>query len=199
MSNNWFNFTYPLFNTKYGVDWTDYMSITDDNVDYVMNKTYQLYWLNDPNYFTTRIAEIILSSLGIEYTVADTLATKKLKIRQFLTQTAYKGLGSLYLDIAETVTGTRGTIVAGIYGGWSAWPFESGISNKGRWGKAGATSSDNIKWSAFQTLFKIYVDVKTLDNIELDLIQEMYRQGMLLPAFYQIYLVDSSFNILRTI
>ena len=191
MANNYFNFTLPFFSTQYGTDWEDFSTIINDNVDNIMKKTYQLYWLNDINSFTTRVSELVLDSLGIEYSSTDTLLTKKIKIRTFVTKYANKGLADTYLDIGEDIVGTSGTI----YTSLSTLNWLWGTS---RWGSTGDTNNDSIKWCN-QPRFYIYIDVDTTDNDELDQIQLIMEQDSLLPAFYRIFLIDSSFTILRII
>ena len=56
---------------------------------------------------------------------------------------------------------------------------------------------DLIRWPSDNPHFVIYFDVKTLDNGELDQIVDLLRDASVLPAFYQILLIDSDFNILR--
>ena len=40
--NNFFNFQTPYFNQQFGSDWDDFNDITEENVDYIMDKTWQL-------------------------------------------------------------------------------------------------------------------------------------------------------------
>ncbi len=191
MANNYFNFTLPTFMVQYGSDWIDFQTIVDDNVDNVMSKTYQLYWLNDPNNFTTRVSELVLDSLGISYSTTDTLLTKKIKIRTFLTKYANKGLADTYLEIGEDIVGTTGTIYTSLEDLNWLW-------GNSRWGSTGSTFLNSIKWNN-QPRFFIYIDVNTTDNDELDQIQLLMQEDSMLPAFYKIFLIDSSFNILRSI
>ena len=190
--NNFFNFEIPYFNEKYGTDWDDFNTIVEDNTDYYFEKIWQLYWLNDPNYYSTRVVEKVLDSLGVPYGPTDTLEMKKLSVRKFLTNFRDKGLDSVYLDIQEAVVGTRGVIYTGLDAGVTRW-------NISRWAVKGNVGFWARKWSTPITKFYIYIDCKTLDNTELDTIMYAYRQDFILPAFYQIYLTDSSLNILRTV
>jgi len=192
MPNNFFTFTRPYYTQKYGEDWADFDTIVDDTTDYTFEKVWQLYWLNDPNYFTTRICEIVLESLGIQYELTDTLKSKKLAIRKFLTQFKNKGISEVYLDIQESIVGTRGDVYTGLDAGVTRW-------NASRWGVTGNVGTWARKWSTSTTPFYIYIDCKTVDNGELDQIMYEFRKSHLLPAFYQIYLTDSSLTILRTV
>lgn len=190
--NDTFNFQIPLFNEKYGEDWADFKMITDDAVDYLFEKTWQLYWLVDPNYMTVRVAERVLQALGLEYSSTDTLYSKKYQIRKFLTSFADKSLADVYLDIAEGIVGVRGVIYSGLTFGVWKWATS-------RWTSVGATFPVGIKWGSASSKFNIYIDVKTLVAAELDAIVTEYRRGYILPAFYQIYLIDTAGNILRTV
>ncbi len=198
MSNNFYQFKIPYFNEKYGSDWDSFTTVINDNVDYVMNKTYQLYWLFDPNYYTTRVAEAVSDSLEIDYTEITTLAVKKYNIRKFLTKYANKGLADTYLDVQEAIVGTRGVIYTGYQYGWKH--HTTSTDNNNRWGSAtSGTFGGAFKWTKASPQFYIYIDAKTTDSGLLDLLVEEYRQPSMLPAFYQIYIVDSSNNLLRTV
>lgn len=190
--NNYFNFEIPLFSEKYGTDWDDFKDIIEDANDNLFAKTFQLYWLLDPDYYTNRVAEIILDVLDIDFSSSDTLAVKKSKIRGFLSDLSKKGMEDFYLDPAEDIVGIRGEIY--ITDGRQ-------VSRRGMMRRAVVGSGfDGAKWHVTeQSGFNIYIDVKTLNGTELDQIEEYYRRDEYLPGFYQIYLIDSSFNILRTI
>ena len=56
-----------------------------------------------------------------------------------------------------------------------------------------------MRWTGINSPFYVFIDVKTTDSDLLDEIVSIYREGYLLPAFYKIYLIDSDFNILRTV
>jgi len=184
MANNFFNFKIPRFNLKYGTDWTDFSAIIEENTDHYFEKAWQLYHLNDINKMSTRVVQAVLNVLKIPYTDADTMFTKKLRLRQWATKFINKGLGDIYLDIGEEITGTRGVLWNGaVIGIW-------------RWGYA---RHNLIRWSQDQPQFVILFDVKTLDSDELDQIQSLLQDKSYRPAFHRIYLVDSSYNILRTI
>jgi sugar lactone lactonase YvrE len=119
MSNKFFNFTIPSFNQKYGSDWTDFNTITEDNFDYIFRKTWELYYYNDVNTLSNNGAEAILTLLKIPFDETDTLQTKKLKIRKFVVIGKEKSLEDQYLDIQEEIVGTRGIIHTGLdAGGW---------------------------------------------------------------------------------
>jgi len=190
--NNWFNFNIPYFNSQFGSDWVDFQTIVDDNVDYVMNKTYDLYNLRNISKMPLLALELALKVRGIETWPTESLSSKRLKIRTFATIFKKKATGELYLDYAEAIVGTRGEIFNAYETGWSVW----GVSS---WHMAGVPDGGDRVWASPAVIFEIYVDVKTTDNDELDAIVLAYRQNFLLPAFYQIYLVDSSMTILRTV
>lgn len=197
MSNNYFNFKIPFFNTEYGVDWTNLQTIVNDNVDYLMGKTYQLYWLDDPNYYSTRVTEKVSDSLFLLYNHITETSVKKFNIRKFLTTFANKGLKDTYLDIQENIVGIRGDVYARSVIGWKH--HTTTTDNPNRWGSTGSTFAGAFRWSVAPPQFEILIDVMTLDNGLLDQIEEQYRRPELLPAFYTIYLVDSSFTFLRRI
>ena len=190
--NDYFNFYLPDFQSNYGEDWDDFKTIVDDNVDYVMNKTYQLYWMNDITRTNIRAIELTMRALGIKIDPMDTLRTRKYNVRKFNASFRDKALDTLYLDYAEALVGTRGNIYSGYTLGTFVW-------NTSIWPVAGEPDETNFIWATEVSRFQIYIDVKTTDDTLLDEIVVMYRQDHLLPAFYQIYLVDSSFNILRTV
>lgn len=190
--NNWFEFKIPYFNEQFGKDWAPFLTIIDDNVDYVMNKTYDLYKLRDISMMPVMATEIAISLRGIETEPGETIAIKKAKLRNFNKDFKSKGMQDTYLDYQELIVGVRGAIYNGyVFGtfvwGMSAWPI------------SGSPESTDRIWSTNQTRFDIYIDCKTTDSGELDEIEAIFRQSFLLPAFYQIYLIDSSFNILRTV
>lgn len=190
--NNYYNFILPYFNEQFGSDWTAFKTIVDDNVDYVMNKTYELYWLKDITRMPVMATEIAIKLRGIETDGSESIAIKKAKLRNFNKDFKSKGMQDTYLDYQELIVGARGNIYNGYVFGTFVW----GIST---WAIAGFPESTDRIWSADETKFDIYIDCKTLDSGELDEIQAIFRQSFLLPAFYQIYLVDSDFNILRTV
>lgn len=189
--NNYWNFEIPKFNEEYGSDWDSFLVIVEDNVDYIVRKIVSLYWLNDVNLIPLVPVEYLLRALGIEFNSSDTLSEKRDEIRNFGVFARKKALDDLYLDYAEEIAGTRGTIYLGSELG-------SFVHDESSW--FGSTPSDeDWVWLTDTAKFYVYIDVKTVDEDELDEIQEIYRRDWLLPAFYQIYLIDSSFNILRTI
>jgi len=51
-------------------------------------------------------------------------------------------------------------------------------------------------WSGDDAPFYVFIDCKTTDADLLTQIVDAYNQDFLLPAFYKIIIVDSSFNIL---
>lgn len=193
MSNNYFNFTIPAFQDRYGEDWDDFNDIIEDNTDYLIEKTIQLKWLVDPNYMTTRVVEMALKALDVDYSAVDTLAIKKNLLRKFLTSFEDKSLDTLYLDYAEDIVGTRGTI-------YSAWDINSWRWDYSRWHDPDDDPEiDDIKWTGETRSYFIFIDVKTTDSSLLDDIVDVYRLDYLLPAFHKIFLIDSDFNVLRTV
>ncbi|MFW9871943.1 MAG: hypothetical protein ACFFG0_02500 [Candidatus Thorarchaeota archaeon] len=190
--NNYFNFTIPKFNSEYGEDWGDFNDITEDQVDYAIQKIIDLYKLNDITMTPLIATEYIMKLLGIEIYSTDSLAIKKYKIRKYNTNAKAKATLDLYLDYAENIVGTRGEIYNGYY-------YGAFIQDESSWPDTSNPTSEDWVWAGFEDRFYIYIDVKTTDSGELDEIQDLYQQDHLLPAFYQVYLIDSSFNILRTI
>jgi hypothetical protein len=190
--NNYFNFTIPKFNEQYGVDWDDFNDIVEDNVDYLFAAIWELYWLADPDYMPLQAIEKALRALKITFSGTETTAQKKLYLRKFLTTFKDKGSADIYLDYAEAITGIRGVIYSGYTEG--AWKW-----GETRFPKSGLSNIDYIRWAGQSSKFMFYIDVKTVDDDELDAIVEVYRLPYLLPAFYKIVLIDSSFNILRLV
>lgn len=190
--NEYFNFRLPDFNALHGNDWQDFLDIEEDYVDDLYDKTYELYYLNDINRMSNRVVNINLDVLGVAYEPSDSPDTKRIKLRNLANESVNKGMDVVYLDIAEAIVGIRGTIKGGQDIGVYRW----GVS---RWKGTPTWQSYYIRWTIGGNQFIIYIDVKTLDNGELDQIQSLFQHEYLLPAFYQIYLIDSSFNVLRTI
>lgn len=190
--NNYFNFQIPYFNEQMGSDWASFKTIVDDNVDYVMNKTYELYWLKDITRMPVMATEIAIKLRGIEAGASESIAIKKAKLRNFNKDFKSKGMQDTYLDYQELIVGIRGNIYNGYIFGTFVW-------GETCWTIVGAPEGTDWIWSSTDTKFDIYIDCKTTDSGELDEIQAIFRQSFLLPAFYTIYLVDSSFNILRTV
>ena len=191
--NNFFNFQTPYFNQQFGSDWDDFNDITEENVDYIMNKTWQLYWLRRIDTMPVMALEQALRLRAIEVEAADSIALKKYKLRKFNTSFKEKGTADFYLDYQEEIVGTRGVIYSGLYFGASIWGSSS-------WAISGGTpSGTELVWATTYSPFHIYIDVKTTDSALLDELVAVYSQTFLRPAFYQIYLVDSTFTILRSI
>ena len=190
--NNYFNFQIPYFNDRYGEDWDSFKTIVDDNVDYAYAKVEGLYWLNDIDRTTVRAVEKALQALKIPFDATDTVAAKKAKLKTFVSKYADKGLAQPYIDLAYAVTGLAGEFTM-------EWERGGWIWGEASWYDGVDADEDTITWGASVSQFVVYFDVKTTDNNELDLIQSLLRDKSMKPAFYQIYLTDSSFNILRTI
>ena len=191
--NNFFNFQTPYFNQQFGSDWDDFNDITEENVDYVMNKTWQLYWLRRIDTMPVMALEQALRLRAIEVDATDSIALKKYKLRKFDTSFKEKGTADFYLDYQEEIVGTRGAIYSGLYFGASIWGSSS-------WAISGGTpSGTELVWATTYSPFHIFIDVKTTDSALLDELVAVYSQTFLRPAFYQIYLVDSTFTILRSI
>ena len=191
--NNFYNFQTPYFNQQFGSDWNDFDDITEENVDYIMNKTWQLYWLRRIDTMPVMALEQALRLRAIEVDATDSIALKKYKLRKFNTSFKEKGTADFYLDYQEEIVGTRGVIYSGLYFGASIWGSSS-------WAISGGTpSGTELVWATTYSPFHIYIDVKTTDSALLDELVAVYRQTFLRPAFYQIYLVDSTFTILRSI
>ena len=72
--NNFFNFTIPYFNSQFGEDWDSFNSITEENVDYIMDKTWQLYWLKRIDTLPVMALDYAIKLRGIEVDADDTVA-----------------------------------------------------------------------------------------------------------------------------
>ncbi|TGN20818.1 hypothetical protein [Leptospira idonii] len=189
--NHFFNIKFPEFIEKYGKDWTQFQTILNEYVDFYFKKVWELYQFNNVNTINEKAIDWILKALKIEYTGNDNLKTKKIKLRYFISQYRKKGLAEIYLNLQEAVVGERGSIVSGQSLGVWRWGFS-------RWHGSTIQASD-IRWSLAGSQFEIYINCKTTENSLLDEIVLLYRQSSILPAFYKIYLVDDSYNILRTV
>jgi len=190
--NHWFNFNLPYFNEQFGTDWDDFVAIIDDNVDYVMGKTYDLYKLRDISMMPLMATEMALKLRNIDTEPDELLSVKKSKLRRFNTDFKSKGMQDTYLNYQELVAGIRGVIYNGYVFGNFVW-------DTSHWPVTGAPDGYDIVWATGDAKFDIYIDCKTLNSDELDEIVMIFQQSFLLPAFYNIYLIDSSFNILRTV
>lgn len=193
MSNNYFNFNIPEFHDKQGKDWSSFTTIVNSEVDTLIKKITELYWLNDINFMSTPQIEAVMNALKLSYESTDTLQMKKIKLRSFVSKYKNKSLEDTYLDPQESIVGTRGVI----YDGNATGSFKWGSS---KWGSS--ATEDVIKWTETGPQFSIYVDVKTSDSTMLDQIQDIYQDPSMIPAFYQIYLIDfdsTQFDKLRTI
>ena len=190
MSNLFFNFELPEFMEKYGEDWDNFTDEMETQWDHTFQKTWELYHLMDINKVSARVLQFHLDAGGVTFSETDTVALKKYKLRTWVTRHKKKGLDEVYLDLAEEVTGITGVLYSGI-----DFVFRWGVN---RW-KGSTLSVDLFRWSGPNPQFQIYFDVKTVDAGELDQIENLLLEDTMLPAFYQIFLIDSSFNILRTI
>jgi hypothetical protein len=184
MSNNYFNFRLPDFQEKYGSDWDDFIGEIDDIIDEVYSDTFDLYRLSDIDRMKNTVVNILVNVYKIATISGETSRQLRVKLRSFPSIYANKGLAIIYIEIAEGITGIAGELyTADILEGWlwdtSTFPIRFGDSD--------------------QDKFIILFDVKTTDNTELDSIQELLRDKTVKPAFYQMFLIDSSYNILRTI
>lgn len=190
MSNNFFNFNLPAIIEKYSDDWDDFKTEMQENFDYYFALVWNLYTLRSINKMTSRLVQRFMDLRQISYTDSDTLSEKKYKIRHHVSKLADKGLADVYLDAAEDIVGTRGVLYNGVNLFWrwnySVWP----------------DSGDNvlyIKWPNENPAFTIFFDVKTSDSDTLDQLVDLLREDSMLPGFYKMYLVDSTFTILRVI
>lgn len=189
--NNFFNILLPRFQEKYGADWTLFKSLMDEYCDTIFQKTWAIYHLANIDTIGSQAADKLMDLLKIKNDKLYSLGTKRTLLRNFSARYKRKALEDMYLDPQESIVGIRGKISSGMEVGVWRW----GIS---RW-SGGTISSDTIRWTQSGAQFEIYFDVKTTDSGLLDELVEVFRDPAYLPAFYRIYLVDSSFNILRTV
>ena len=183
MSNLFYNFRIPAFQDKYGTDWSGFLSVMSDNWDYSFQKAMEFYHLVDLNRMPVRVVEHQMNTRAINFSASDTALTKKINLRNFVNKYVNKGLASIYLDIAEGVIG----LVGDLYLDWDQDGWE--------WG----SSEWEMSWQADESKFIVLFDVKTTDSGKLDEIQALLRDESVLPAWYKIILIDSDFNILRSI
>lgn len=192
MSNCCWNFKLPVYCEKYGTDWTNFLSIVEENgYDHTIKKIWELYWLVQIDKMSEKIVQIYIDLLKIPYASTDDLKTKKLRLRTFVSKQADKALEDIYLDIGEGIVGIRGNLYLEDN---LVWRWDSG-----RWYGGTDRLQQFLRWPSSNPKFVVYFDCKTLDSTELDQIQELLRDDNILPAFYKMYLVDDNFNILRTI
>lgn len=187
MSNNYFNFYIPDFNLKYGEDWDDYKEIIDDWVDNFIAKIIQLYWFRCPDKIPLIALELSLRLRKIKFSATDPVNLKRFKYRNFNPSFKGKALSDMYLDIAEAITGIRGSINYSTEGlEWGDWAWATGEDNE--WGGINAAS-----------VYNIFFNVKTTDEAELDLIYNALMDATYRPAFYQLILIDDDQNVLRAV
>ena len=190
--NKFYNIRYPEFINKYGEDWSGFKSIVDRAVDIIIEAIFQIRNEHNINTMSERVVDIHMRVRGITIDSSDTLLDKKIKLRTFVSKHQKKGLDVIYLDIAEEIVGTRGVIylesaVGGRIWGQSVWPDPL------------SAQPNEMSWTSDGYLFRVYIDVKTLDNGELDNIKRLYLDPTVRPSYYKIFLIDSDFNILRTV
>ena len=192
--NNFYNIKYPEFMIKYGKDWDSFKTILNETVDHYFAKAWALYNYRNINTTQQRALEWMLILRKILFDGSDTFLTKKVKLRTFVSQYRKKGLAEIYLDIQERVVGTRGFIVSGRSLGVWRWGYS-------RWRNPAipGRKATDIRWSLTGSQFEIYINCMTTDDEQLDQITKLYRQDSVKPAFYQIYLVDDNYSILRII
>lgn len=150
--NNFWTFQIPYVSSQFGADWSPFMTIIDDNVDYVMNKTFELYRLKDPSRMPAQALEYALRLRDIETTPSEALSIKKNKLRNFSTGYRNKGTADLYLDYAEAITGGRGEIFQGYDSGYTAWGLSS-------W-SMGLSEANARVWETPNVVYKVYVEPK---------------------------------------
>jgi hypothetical protein len=132
----------------------------------------------------TRALEYALRLRGVKFDTGDTISVKRYKLRSFVKNFTRKGLADTYLDIAESVTGIRGSIGYST----SGWVWDESDWETGEWGGIASSS-----------IYNIFFNVKTSDETELDRIESLLREKSNRPAFYQLILINDDQNILRTI
>jgi hypothetical protein len=187
MSNNYFNFSIPQFNLDNGEDWDDFKDLIDDWVDHFIQKIMRLYWFRHPDKIPLIALEKSLRLRKINFNATDPVSLKRFKYRNFNPSFKGKAMSDMYLDIAEAITGIRGTIGYSTDGlVWGEWAWADGESNE--WG---GINEDSV--------YNIFFNVKTTDENELDLIYNALMDKTYRPAFYQLYLIDDDENILRVI
>lgn len=185
--NNYFTYNIPDFQDKNGSDWTDFKDILEDWTDFLISKVIQMYWFRQPDKIPLIALEKSLKLRNIKFNSSDSINLKRFKYRNFNTSFKRKALADIYLDIAEAITGIRGSISYSTEGlEWGTWAWSPGEANE--WG--GITSN---------SVYNIYFNVKTTDEAELDLIYNTLMDKTYRPAFYQIILIDDDQNVLRVI
>jgi len=189
--NKFYNIKYPEFIEKYGSDWTAFKTNINSWIDDSISKIFKIRREENINTASNRAIELKLRTRGIAIDPLDSLLDKKIKLRQFVRKYQDKGLQATYLDPIEEIVGIRGVIYSGRK--IKTWKW-----NTSKWQKQSSTSANDIMWSISAPSFTIYIDVKTTNATLLDQIERLIRNE-LLPAYYEIYLIDSSFNVLRVI
>lgn len=190
MSNNYFNFLLPDFNERFGSDWDSFKTIVGDNVDHIIAKTIQLYWLRKPDRMTGPALEDALEFREITSPITDTIIEKKEKVRNYNVTYQEKGMDEIYLDKVEEIVGVRGDLyLASDF--WDGWVFGEFVFGDPEFGIFGGIDFDNK--------FTIFFDVKTVDPATLAEILVVLRDKPMKAAFYQVILIDSSWNILEVV
>lgn len=181
---------------EYGSDWGPFESITENWIDYMIRKAWELYFLNNLDTMSNKAVAWELNFLKVEIDPLDTELTRRIKLRLLSSKYKSKGLAKLYLDIAEKIVGVRGEIISGITKGSWIW-------NESIWPYPPPNNDDKHLFFVWQTVgagqFDVLFNVKTTDESKLNLIVSLIRQKSFKPAFYRFLLIDDAGNILRRI
>lgn len=186
MSNNYFNFKIPKFQADYGTDWEDFVEYMDFEVDHIFERTFALYMLTVIDKMPNSVVNILINLLGINTSVLDSAATRRGRLRAYGSVYTNKGLAEHYLDLCETVTGVYGWIKRG--------DQLSGATQK--WGTA---TWDESKWGGEGIIFTVYIYAGTSSTAEEDAVFALLRDRSIKPAFYVMFLVDVSENIIGVV
>lgn len=156
-------FRLPTFQKDKGEDWGPFLSIIQTEELYLKQKTLELYKKRNISTMQFPYINHELEQWKIQYKETDSIGTKKRLRRDLNRRLAQKGDADIYLDIQESIVGTRGQF-------YSFSDFQN-ISDK------------------YVLNNHLFLDIKTNDPVKVARILELFRDKELRPAFYQIYLV----------
>jgi len=156
-------FKLPTFQEQKGEDWTPVFNLIKDYDNYLLTKIWELYKKRNVSTMQFPYINYELDKMGITYSNSDSLGTKKRLRRDFNKSLGQKGFSDIYLDIQESIVGTRGAFYS--------FSFIEGISDK------------------YVLNNHMFLDVKTSDMAKVASILEIFRKPENWPAFMQIYLI----------
>lgn len=181
----------PEILKRFGKNWQDFEDITNEQFQFLMNKIYYLYDMNNVGSMSSEIINFELNANGIPI-LTDSLNGRRSARRHNATNFKRKGDPNVYLDLAESIVGTRGIIFSGADVAGNKW----GIAT---WPNSGGYNAMSKKWPGNKPYLEIWINVKTNDLVKINQILDIYRLPIYRPAYLQIYLTDDTYAILGVV